>query len=169
MILRRLRSHLQTHKDIQSRPRPYECSDCQKSFLRSSDLWSHQRIHSGSKYTCLECGKRLASSGSLHNHRKSVHEEQKRFECHVCFKLFALKQKLVNHVLSEHEGRVSSVWNTLSMIYKQQRFWATSLKLQWLLILIANFGFDSENITSVVAYFPFQNINVAYFWLVIVA
>ena len=79
-----------------------------KSFLRSSDLWSHQRIHSGSKYTCLECGKKLASSGSLHNHRKSVHEEQKRFECHVCFKLFALKQKLVNHVLSEHEGRISS-------------------------------------------------------------
>ena len=108
-ILYRLRAHLQTHKDIQSRPRPYECSDCQKSFLRSSDLWSHQRIHSGSKYTCLECGKKLASSGSLHNHRKSVHEEQKRFECHVCFKLFALKQKLVNHVLSEHEGRVSSV------------------------------------------------------------
>lgn len=45
----------------------------------------------------------LASSGSLHNHRRSVHEEQKRFECHVCFKQFALKQKLVNHVLSEHE------------------------------------------------------------------
>ena len=53
--------------------------------------------------------------------------------------------------------------NTLSMIYKQQRFWATSLKLEWLLILIANFGFDSKNITSVVAYFPFQNINVASF------
>ena len=59
--------------------------------------------------------------------------------------------------------------NTLSMIYKQQRFWATSLKLKWLLILIANFGFDPKNITSLVAYFPFQNINVAYFWLVIVA
>ena len=30
-------------------------------------------------------------------------------------------------------------------------------------ILIANFGFDSENLTSVVAYFPFENIDVAYF------
>ena len=49
------------------------------------------------------------------------------------------------------------------MIYKQQRFLATSLKLEWLLILIANFGFDSKNLTSVVAYFPFQNINVASF------
>ena len=27
--------------------------------------------------------------------------------------------------------------NTLSLIYKQPRFWATSLKLQWLLILVA--------------------------------
>ena len=49
------------------------------------------------------------------------------------------------------------------MIYKQQRIWTTSLKLKWLLILIANFGFDSENLTSVVAYFPFENIDVAYF------
>ena len=64
---------------------------------------------------------------------------------------------------------VKSIVDTLSMIYKQQRFLATSLKLEWLLILIANFGFDSKNITSLVAYFPFQNINVAYFWLVIVA
>ena len=53
--------------------------------------------------------------------------------------------------------------STLSMIYKQQRIWTTSLKLKWLLILIANFGFDSENLTSVVAYFPFENIDVAYF------
>ena len=42
------------------------------------------------------------------------------------------------------------------MIYKQQRFWATSLKLEWLLIFVAYFGFDSKNITSVVAYFPFD-------------
>ena len=48
---------------------------------------------------------------------------------------------------------------TLNLFYKQQRFWATSLKLEWLLILVAYFGFDSENITSVVAYFPFKNIQ----------
>ena len=101
----RLKAHLETHIEIHSRARPFQCQDCDKRFLRSSDLWAHQRIHSGSKYTCLQCGKKLASSGSLHNHKKSVHEESKRFECHVCFKGFALKQKLVNHVMSEHEGQ----------------------------------------------------------------
>ena len=49
--------------------------------------------------------------------------------------------------------------NTLNLFYKQPRFRATSLKLEWLLILVAYFGFDSENITSVVAYFPFKNIQ----------
>ena len=90
---------------IGPRPRPHVCSNCDKSFYTSSDLWSHQRIHSGSKYTCNLCGKKLASSGSLHNHTKSVHELEKHFECHICYKKFALKQKLVNHVMTEHEGQ----------------------------------------------------------------
>ena len=29
-------------------------------------------------------------------------------------------------------------------------------KFEWLLFFVAYFGFDSENITSVVAYFPFD-------------
>ncbi len=88
-----------------SRPRNYKCSSCQKSFYTNSDLWSHERIHSGSKYTCHLCGKKLASSGSLHNHLKSVHDQEKQFECQICQKKFALKQKLSTHELVEHQGQ----------------------------------------------------------------
>ena len=96
----RLKIHLQTHWE--ARRRTHQCSSCAKTFFTSSDLWSHERIHSGHKYTCNICGKKLASSGSLHNHKK-CHDEQKQFECHVCNKQFALKQKLVNHVMTKHE------------------------------------------------------------------
>ena len=102
----KLLKHIQdSHQNSESRPRPHQCLDCPKSFFTKSDLWSHKRIHSGTKYTCRLCGKKLASSGSLHNHQKSVHEENKQFQCQSCPKKFALKQKLANHVLSEHQGQ----------------------------------------------------------------
>jgi DNA-directed RNA polymerase subunit RPC12/RpoP len=101
----RLKNHAEIHLETSQRQRPYPCQSCDKTFFRSADLWAHEKIHSGSKYTCQLCGKKLASSGSLHNHRKSVHESVKNFECHVCRKRFALKQKLVNHVMKEHENR----------------------------------------------------------------
>ena len=59
LLFYRLNAHIETHQEISTRPRPYQCLECDKNFLRSSDLWSHQRIHSGSKYTCLQCGKKL--------------------------------------------------------------------------------------------------------------
>lgn len=100
-----LAKHIKDAHDKCSKERKHPCTKCSKSFYTKSDLWSHMRIHSGTKYTCQQCGKQLASSGSLHNHHKSVHQEHKQFECHVCFKTFALKQKLVNHVMTEHEGQ----------------------------------------------------------------
>ena len=48
--------------------------------------------------------------------------------------LSAYQKKIMN--LDDHMG-MSIAGITLSMIYKQQRFWATSLKLEWLLILVA--------------------------------
>ena len=101
----RLEIHMQVHDSSIPRPRPFKCSTCSKSFYTSQDLWSHQRIHSGAKFKCQHCGKQLASSGSLHNHIKSVHTKEKEFECPVCQKRFALKQKFNNHVMNEHEGQ----------------------------------------------------------------
>ena len=99
----RLVIHAQVHDNSIERQRPFKCSTCSKSFYTSQDLWSHQRIHLGAKYTCPQCGKQLASTGSLHNHIKSVHH-QKEFECTLCDKKFALKQKLTNHILYAHQN-----------------------------------------------------------------
>ena len=68
----RLVIHAQVHDSSIKRERPFKCSTCSKGFYTSQDLWSHQRIHLGAKYTCPQCGKQLASTGSLHNHIKSL-------------------------------------------------------------------------------------------------
>lgn len=100
----RLVIHAQVHDSSIKRERPFKCSSCSKGFYTSQDLWSHQRIHLGAKYTCPQCGKQLASTGSLHNHIKSVHRQEKEFECTLCDKKFALKQKLTNHIMYAHQN-----------------------------------------------------------------
>ena len=70
------------------------------------DLWAHKKIHTQDKYECEDCGKKLASSGALHNHRISLHRQPKdRHKCTECLKTFSLKQKLKNHQLVEHLGQ----------------------------------------------------------------
>ena len=101
----RLVIHAQVHDSSIKRDRPFKCSSCSKTFYTSQDLWSHQRIHLGTKFTCDQCGKQLASTGSLHNHIKSVHTVEKAFKCTICDKRFALKQKLRNHVITSHQGQ----------------------------------------------------------------
>ena len=46
--------------------RPYECSECGKSFSYKYDLIQHQRIHSGERpYVCSECGKSFRKLSNL--------------------------------------------------------------------------------------------------------
>ena len=99
-----IKSDKAQHDEIKPKERLYQCKTCPKSFFSSSDLWSHSRIHSGIKYTCELCSKELASSGSLHNHMKSVHEK-KDLVCPFCEKNFALKQKYDNHILGHKGGK----------------------------------------------------------------
>ena len=123
----RLKKHELCHIEKCKRTIRYKCSQCEKTFFRKNDLWSHEKARghralsakSSSKfnremnaksvhqkgYECSDCGKVLASSGSLFNHRQSLHhggDTNKRFSCPECGDRFALKQKLVSHFQRSH-------------------------------------------------------------------
>ncbi|XP_078294886.1 zinc finger protein 677-like isoform X1 [Panthera onca] len=90
-------SNLISHERIHCRQRPYKCNDCDKAFTYRSNLTRHKKIHTGEKpYKCNECGKTFTQCANLTRHQ-IIHTGEKPHECNVCGKAFNQSSSLTAH------------------------------------------------------------------------
>ncbi|KAI8431652.1 hypothetical protein MSG28_016131 [Choristoneura fumiferana] len=66
------------HAVIHTGVRRWQCSQCPKTFLHQSSIYTHKLVHTGEKpYVCQICSKAFTQSGSLQTHVKYVHMKLK--------------------------------------------------------------------------------------------
>ncbi|XP_053565396.1 zinc finger protein 84 [Bombina bombina] len=91
------RTQLRDHQRTHTGERPYQCSKCPKRFSRSTQLKDHLRTHTGERpYQCNECGKKFTHSSNLIHHRK-IHTGEKPYKCNMCSKSFSQNSDLNRH------------------------------------------------------------------------
>ncbi|XP_066526660.1 zinc finger protein with KRAB and SCAN domains 5-like isoform X2 [Hoplias malabaricus] len=99
----RLKQHLVVHQ--KSRPRPYRCDLCGKSYSYAYVLENHHRTHTGERpYHCRFCGKCFKQKGHLSSHEK-IHTGERPYGCLICGKRFIQSCQVKRHVRNHHQDK----------------------------------------------------------------
>ena len=91
---------------VHGEEKKYVCNVCSSSFGFKNELTSHrENNHQGGRHTCKSCDKIFASTGSLKEHIKKIHEGQQNHKCDYCGKSFTQSRYLKTHIQTLHEAQ----------------------------------------------------------------
>ena len=78
---------------------PFTCDECGKRFSYECDMREHKKVHDDAKpFVCDQCNKAFKRKYDRNVHVKTVHATVKdSFQCEICDKTFATKQRLKQH------------------------------------------------------------------------
>ena len=83
-----------------TKPRPYHCSKCHRSFAERGNLKKHEKsVHNGEREKICPydgCGRRFAFNDGLSRHIKNVHQQLRPYSC-PCGKKFKQLSHLKKH------------------------------------------------------------------------
>ncbi|XP_064604311.1 zinc finger protein 502-like [Liolophura sinensis] len=101
IFLKSLPKHMMLH----TKPKAWECTQCDRAYRDKCDLRKHMRIHTGEKpYTCEICNKSFAHSSQLPRHLRT-HSGEKPYQCSLCQKVFSRKFGLQQHMSRHAVGK----------------------------------------------------------------
>ncbi|XP_053400403.1 gastrula zinc finger protein XlCGF67.1-like [Mercenaria mercenaria] len=96
------------HIAIHTRPK---CSLCRESFVSIRRLIEHEKtIHGNERpFECSVCKKSFKTKGNLTEHL-TCHSDERKFECNLCQKSFARRPHLKEHMQIHSEKKTISVY-----------------------------------------------------------
>ncbi|XP_043603823.1 zinc finger protein 567-like isoform X1 [Bombus pyrosoma] len=101
----------------------YECAECHEKFKHQMSLKAHkERVHEGRVdpiYQCDICNATYRVKQLLVNHIKSKHDGERRYKCAQCEKGFNDTKSLYNHVLL-HTGKKPFVCEYCNMSFRRK-------------------------------------------------